>query len=247
MRFLKLFLLLPLLLSLHGNTQTGQLPPLIDRELFFGPPEIAGGQLSPDGKYMSFLKTFKGTMNIWVKDADAPFTSARPLTADTLRPIRSYFWSRDGKYILYVQDKGGDENFNVYAVNPAETPAAGQEIPNNRPLTNYKGVRTIIYAVPKSDPDALYIGLNDRDKAWHDLYKLKISSGEKTLLRQNSGKDRITNWIFDWNDQLRLATRSNDDGSNDLLRVDDKELVPIYSTGPFEDFDPYGFDKENNR
>ena len=236
-----------LALAITTKAQTSSLPPLIDRELFFGPPTIAGGQLSPDGKYMSFLKTYKGTMNVWVKDANAPFESAHVLTADTLRPIRSYFWSRDGKYILYVQDKGGDENFNVYAVSPSEKPTAGQDIPTNRALTDYKGVRTFIYSVPKSDPDALYIGLNDRDKKWHDLYKLKISTGEKTLLRQNSDKDRITGWIFDWSDKLRLATRANEDGSNDLLRVDEKELVPIYHTGPFEEFDTYAFDKDNKQ
>jgi len=248
MRFTKIIVSIALVtLALTTKAQTSSLPPIIDRELFFGPPTIAGGQLSPDGKFMSFLKTYKGTMNVWVKDASAAFESAHPLTADTLRPIRSYFWSRDGKYILYVQDKGGDENFNVYAVNPSEKPATGQDIPTNRALTDYKGVRTFIYSVPKSDPDALYIGLNDRDKKWHDLYKLKISSGEKTLLRQNSDKDRITGWIFDWSDKLRLATRSNEDGSNDLLRVDEKELVPIYHTGPFEEFDTYAFDKDNKQ
>src|SRR5436190_1875279 len=238
MRFAKILFLIPVIVfALQTRAQTNGLPPIIDRELFFGPPVIAGGQLSPDGKFMSFLKTFKGTMNVWVKDASAPFESAHALTADTLRPIRNYFWSRDGKYILYVQDKGGDENFNVFAVSPSEKPAAGQDIPTNRALTDYKGVRTVSYSVPKSDPDALYIGLNDRDKKWHDLYKLKISTGEKTLLRQNSDKDRITGWIFDWSDKLRLATRSNEDGSNDLLRVVEKELVPIYQMVPFEEFE----------
>ncbi len=248
MRFTKTILAIAFLaVAVTTQAQTSSLPPLIDRELFFGPPVIAGGQLSPDGKYMSFLKVYKGTMNVWVKEASAPFESAHPLTADTLRPVRNYFWSRDGKYILYVQDKGGDENFNVYAVNPSEKAAGGQDIPTNRALTDYKGVRAFIYSVPKSDPDALYIGLNDRDKKWHDLYKLKISTGEKTLLRQNSDKDRITGWIFDWSDKLRLATRANEDGSNDLLRVDEKELVPIYHTGPFEEFDTYAFDKDNKQ
>jgi len=114
MHFTKTILSIAFLaLAITTQAQTNSLPPLIDRELFFGPPVIAGGQLSPDGKYMSFLKVYKGTMNVWVKDASAPFESAHALTGDTLRPIRSYFWSRDGKYILYVQDKGGDENFNV--------------------------------------------------------------------------------------------------------------------------------------
>ena len=45
-------------------------------------------------------------------------------------------------------------------------------------------MRAVIYAVPKSEPDAIYVGLNDRDKAWHDLYKVEISTGERTLLRE---------------------------------------------------------------
>ena len=43
------------------------LPPIIDRELFFGNPEIAGAQISPDGKYISFVKPWKDTRNIYVK------------------------------------------------------------------------------------------------------------------------------------------------------------------------------------
>ena len=222
-------------------------PPLIDRQLLFDSPEIAGGQLSPDGKFISFVKPFKGTLNIWVKKLNEDFTAAKPLTSDTLRPIREYFWSRDGKFILYSQDKGGDENFNIYAVDPLETPAPGKDVPVNRDLTKLKGIRVLIYSVPKADPDAIYIGLNDRDPAWHDLYKLKLSTGERTLIRQNSANDRITGWVFDWDDQLRLATRSNADGSNDILRVDDKELVKIYSTTVFEDAFPIAFNKDNKR
>src|ERR1700732_3742820 len=77
-------------------------PPLIDRELFFGDPEISRAQLSPDGKFIAFIKPFKGTRNVWVKRTEDPFGSAKPLTADTTRPIPAYFWSRDGKYILFV-------------------------------------------------------------------------------------------------------------------------------------------------
>jgi dipeptidyl aminopeptidase/acylaminoacyl peptidase len=222
-----------------------QQPPVIDRELLFDNPEIAGGQLSPDGKFISFVKPYKGTLNIWVKKLNEDFSAAKPITSDTLRPVRNYFWSRDGKYILYIQDKGGDENFNIYAVDPQEVPQPGKDIPANRDLTNLQGVRVFIYAVPFKDADAIYIGLNDRDKAWHDLYKMKLSTGERTLVRQNSPEDRITGWVFDWEDQLRLASRSNADGSTDLLRVDDKELVKIYSTTVFEEAIPFAFDKEN--
>ena len=105
--------------------QNGTQPPIIDRELFFGDPEISGAQISPDGKFIAFVKPFKGTRNIWVKRTEEPFDSAKPITNDKSRPVAQYFWSRDGKYILFVQDKAGDENYLVYAVNPAENPAAG--------------------------------------------------------------------------------------------------------------------------
>src|SRR5439155_7892645 len=117
----------------------GGLPPIIDRDLFFGDPEIAGAQISPDGQFIAFLKPFKGTRNIWVKGAAEPFDKARPITADTKRPISAYFWSRDAKYILYSQDAAGDENFNVYAVLPSDTPAAGSDVPAARNITDLKG------------------------------------------------------------------------------------------------------------
>src|SRR5688572_17528426 len=133
-----------------------QQPPLIDRELFFGDPEISGAQISPDGAFIAFIKPFKGTRNIWVKKTADPFTNAKPVTADTKRPIPGYFWSRDAKYILFVQDAAGDENYNVYAVNPADAPAAGQDVPAARNLTDAKAVRAAIYSVPRSEPDAIY-------------------------------------------------------------------------------------------
>src|SRR5512143_4002725 len=116
MRLSLLLIVLALILP-PGCSQSP--PPLIDRELFFGDPEISAAQLSPDGTQITFIKPFKGVRNIWIKAADQTFERARPITADTLRPVRSYFWSRDSKYVLYVQDKGGDENYRIYAVDPA--------------------------------------------------------------------------------------------------------------------------------
>jgi len=78
------------------------LPPLIDRDLFFGGVQISGAQISPDGKYMSFLKPYKGTRNILVKKGAEPFAAARPMTSETKRPIRAYFWSRDTPFLLYA-------------------------------------------------------------------------------------------------------------------------------------------------
>src|SRR6266542_425524 len=58
------------------------LPPLIDREIFFGNPEIASAQISPDGKYIAFRKPYKDTMNLWVKRTDEPFKRSPPAGDD---------------------------------------------------------------------------------------------------------------------------------------------------------------------
>jgi dipeptidyl aminopeptidase/acylaminoacyl peptidase len=224
---------------------TQGLPPLIDRELLFGNPEIAGAQLSPDGKFLAFLKPWKDTRNVWVKRTSEPFSAARLLTTEAKRPVAGYFWSRDGKYILYVKDNDGDENFNLYAVDPAAAVAAGAEAPPSRDLTGLKGVIVQLYSVPKSDPDIAYIGVNDRDKAWHDLYKLKISSGEKTLIRKNT--ERIAGWVFDLSGQLRLAERIADNGDQDLLRVEASGFSKIYSCSVFESCGAVRFEKDGKR
>jgi dipeptidyl aminopeptidase/acylaminoacyl peptidase len=215
-------------------------PPLIDRNLFYGEVAIAGAQVSPDGRYLSFLKPYKGTRNIWLKAADEPFSAARPMSAEATRPIRSYFWSHDSKFILYVQDSGGDENFNVYAIDPSLPADPKTGVPPTRALTNLKGVRTMIYAVPKAKPDILYIGLNDRDPKWHDLYELSISTGEKKLLRKNTAE--IAEWQFDDAGTLRLAMRTTKSGDTEILRVDADKFTPLYSCSVLESCGAAAFD-----
>jgi len=131
--------------------------------------------------------------------------AARLLTTEPKRPIAGYAWSRDSKYILFAKDKDGDENFNVFAVDPGAKPADGMDAPTARDLTGLKGVRVMLVDGPKNDPDTIYIGLNDRDKAWHDLYKLKLSTGEKTLVRKNT--DNL--YMVDVRDLLQKTLQSN--------------------------------------
>ena len=222
-----------------------QQPPIIDRAAFFGEIQIAGAQISPDGQYLSFLKPYKGTRNIWIKKAGEPFTAARPMSHEATRPVRQYFWSRDSKYLLYAQDAGGDENFNVYAIDPTQAADHATGTPPTRALTSYKGVRTMIYAVPKAKPDTLYIGLNDRDPKWHDLYELSISTGEKKLVKQNT--EQIAGWDFDHDGNLRIAERTNKAGDSEILRVNPDGFKLIYSCSVLESCGVAGFDAENKQ
>jgi len=240
MKFLSALVSLLLVVSAAvAQANKAAVPPLIDRDIIFGNPEIAAAELSPDGKYIAFLKPWHDTRNVYVKAVDEPFSAARLMTTESKRPVAGYLWSRDSKYIIFAKDNDGDENFNAYAVDPSAKPAPGAEAPPSRDLTGLKGVRLILYAVPKNDPDTVYIGLNDRDKAWHDLYKLSISTGQKTLIRKNT--ERITGWVFDLKGQLRLVTRSAENGDTEFLRVDPEGFSKIYSCSVFETCDPLHF------
>lgn len=235
-------LVLGLALSTLSNSTAYAETPLLDRELFFGNPQISSGQLSPDGKFISFMKPFQGIMNVWVKEFAEPFENARPLT-DSKRPLYGYTWTEDGKYILFVKDSDGDENINLFAVDPNAQPAEGQETPESRNLTPMKDVTTRIMHASQKNPDLLWVGLNDRDKAWHDLYRLEISTGKLTLEYQN--EDRITGYEFDWDDNLRLLSRTDAAGNETLLRKDDDQLVPIYVTSVTESAGVSGWDPQN--
>jgi dipeptidyl aminopeptidase/acylaminoacyl peptidase len=212
--------------------------PLLDRELFFGDPEISGSQLSPDGKWLSFIKPYNGARNIWIKTADEPFDAARPVTADD-RPVPGYFWSRDSQYLLYVQDKGGDENFHVWAVDPAGQVIAETGVPAARDLTPVDGVRAQIYSLPKSNHDVMLVGLNDRDPSYHDIYRVDIPTGERALVRENN--EGVGFWIFDDQGELRLAYRPIPGGGAELLRVDVQGLHQIATSTYEENMNPVGF------
>ena len=215
-----------------------ELPPLLDREVFFGNPEIAGAQLSPDGRFLTFLKPLDGVLNVWVKGVDEPFEAARPLTSDD-RPVGGYFWSRDGRYVLYVQDKGGDENFHVWAVDPAE--ATGDGVPPARDLTPADGVRAMIIDVPDDDPGHILVGLNDRDPAWHDVYRVDLTTGERTLLIENT--ENVAGWVTDLDGNVRLAGRIADDGSTEILPVGEGGGLgaPVYTCSVYESCQPVRF------
>lgn len=211
--------------------------PIIDRDLFFGNPEIAGGQLSPDGNFITFMKAYNGILNIWIKKFDEDFDSARLLTKSE-RPIYSYFWSYDSKYLLYLKDKDGDENINLFSLNPFE------ESPESVNMTPFEDVRVQVLKVSKINPDQITIMLNHRDKAWHDLYQISLSNHELTLLYENT--ERITGFELDWDDQLRILYQTLENGTTlFLLKNADGSLKEIYRTLVTETAYVAGWSKNN--
>jgi len=216
-----------------------ELPPLVDRDLFIDDPRISGAQVSPDGRFMTFRRPYEGVQNIWFKAIDEPFDEARPLTADD-RPVPGYFWSQDSRYVLYVQDRDGDEDFHVWAVDPQADPEEDSGVPPARNLTDLEGVRAQILSVPRETPESILVGLNDRDPALHDVYRLNLETGERELVIEND--QNVAAWSSDLEGNVRLAMRQTRDGGTEILPVEDGSLGdPLYECSWEETCGPMGF------
>ncbi|MFK8056844.1 MAG: alpha/beta fold hydrolase [Saprospiraceae bacterium] len=256
-RFLLLaFSVLTFMSISKAQSSNSGLPPLIDRSIFFDDPEISGAKLSPDGKWMTFMKPYsatpgeEGERNVWIKSIGEAFEAARPLTAND-RPIPGYFWSHDSKYIMYVQDAGGDENYHVYAIDPSTSSgnsasAKTGDLPVPRALTSGENVRAQITSVPRSKPGVIFVGLNDRDPQFHDLYEVSIADGSRKLIYQND--DNLSSYTFDHAGKLRVATKSNEAGGTEIYAFGaDQKLTKIYECTVDESCYPTGFDAKNER
>jgi dipeptidyl aminopeptidase/acylaminoacyl peptidase len=175
---------------------------LIPREALFGNPERALVQISPDGKYLSWIAPVNGVMNVWVAP-DGDMSRARAVTNDEARGIRRYFWSYQPGTLLYLRDTGGDEDFHLYGVDVATGKA--------RDLTPFEKTTASVVAVSHGQPGAILVGMNDRDAKWHDLYRVDLATGKRTLVDRN--EDEIGNYLVDDDYTIRYATRSRPDGA----------------------------------
>lgn len=194
--------------------------PLIPRGDLFGNPTRAAGKISPDGQWLSWLAPKDGLLNIWMAPADNP-DQAKAMTDATDRPIRQYFWSPDSQSLLYIQDKGGDENFLLYGVNIA----SGEETT----LTPFENTRVDIVGGSESIRDKILVGLNNRDPQFHDVHLLDLNSGELTLVLENNG---YAGFMADDTLTVRMALCQNEAGGTDYFRVVDNsvESDPFSST-----------------
>lgn len=198
--------------------------PLIPREVLFGNPDRAALRVSPDGKHLSFLAPVNGVLNVWVAPVD-DLAAAKPVTKDTGRGIRIYFWAYTSRHLFYLQDQGGDESWKVYVVDLDSeqakdlTPFESIPGPDGKPrmLPSGKPMRpkARIEQVSPRFPDKILVGLNTRDPRYHDLYRVEIQTGNLTLVQENPG---FEGFVADDDYRVRFATRTTSDGGMELLR-----------------------------
>ena len=183
---------------------------LIPLSVLFGNPERVSPSISPDGTQLAWIAPHEGVLNVWlapVSMADGiDLAAARVITDDTDRGIRQFFWAHDGRHLLYLKDTGGDENWRLHDV---DLPTMAR-----RDLTPFDGVQTQVIGVERALPNEILIGLNRGNPQLHDVYRVRLDTGELTREEENPG---FIGWIADARLVIRGAVRPAPDGGFDLL------------------------------
>jgi dipeptidyl aminopeptidase/acylaminoacyl peptidase len=194
----------------------------IPLELLFGNPERALGTVSPDGKRIAYVAPVDGVLNVWVGAIDGG--DAKPITDDRDRGIRAYWWAFDDRHLLYIQDKGGDENWHLYRVDAATGVTAD--------LTPFEGVHANVIALSPRRPNELLVGLNRDNPAYHDVYRVDLDEGSATLQRSNPG---FAAWVVDLDLAVRGAVRATETGAGFELCVPDGDDWRVREAVDFDD------------
>jgi len=180
-------------------------PELIPREIVFGNPEKASPRLSPDGTMMSYLAPVDNVLNVWVGTIGED--DVRPVTKDTLRGIRRYFWSGDSRHIMYLQDEGGNENWLLCSV--------GLDSDETVCMTPFENVQVRIVDRNKNFPDELLIGMNKEDPKVHDVYHLDLKTGDLKMVAKNPGN--VMGWVTDADFKVRGCLMASTGGGYDFM------------------------------
>ncbi|MDB4909851.1 MAG: family peptidase [Gemmatimonadetes bacterium] len=182
--------------AMSQSTPRGSSPPrLIPIEALYESPVMQWGGISPDGRWLSYMKSWHGHQNVFVRPVGS--TRERAVTRDSVRSIGSYWWSGDGKRILWLQDRGGDENYHLFAADIADTTGSVRD------LTPFKNIEVEVLALPSTMPGTAIITLNRRDPTLADAYRVDLATSALELAAQNPGT--FLGYVADRRSQVRAA------------------------------------------
>ncbi len=196
---------------------------LIPLRDFFKNPDKTSFQLSPNGQYIAFMKPWKKRLNIHIQKIGEEKKVIR-ITESTKRDIAGYMWANNNR-IVYIQDKGGDENFHAYAVNIDGS--------NPKQLTPFDKVRVQLIDRLENSKDEMLIGLNKRNPRIFDVYRININTGNMKMIAENPGN--IQGWVTDNDGKLRVAITSDGVNQSLLYRKTEKDKFKSIITTNFKD------------
>jgi dipeptidyl aminopeptidase/acylaminoacyl peptidase len=171
---------------------------------------VSGASWSPDGQQVVLSTNLTGRMNLWKVAASGGWPIQLSESSD--RQLDAV-WSPDGKWIVFEQDAGGGEIFDLYAV-----PSDGGDAVN---LTNTPNVSE---TSPRWSPDGstLAISYRPKESSSEDIALFDWKSRQVRNLTNEQAKDR--EWgeaVWSPDGKTIYADRANAGSTDsDVYRVD---------------------------
>jgi dienelactone hydrolase len=197
--------------------------PLIPRRTLFDNPTFFGAKISPDGGWISWLAPVDGVLNVWLAPA-GDVKAGEPVTRTKGRPINWQDWTADGRFLMFLNDETGDENHHLFVVDPISHAI--------RDLTPLANISAVLSLWSLDAPGEVAVKINDRDARWHDLYRIDLATGQRTLIWENT--QELGHIGLDWHLRPRHARSNAPDGGSKRWRIEGSTLRPWLDV-PYED------------
>jgi dienelactone hydrolase len=206
MRFLLLCLAAAAALSSRAAST-----PLVPIAELFADPEMQSVQISPTGRYLTWLAPKNQRMNLAILDRQTK--QLRWLTDMKIESVVSFVWAKPDR-ILFAQQYGGREQFGMFACDPdgknlvvinklerVEATADGLG-EGDVPSSERDLPKSLVSLLPK-DPDHILMNRLRGNSGLGDVIKVNIRNGRDTVHEQNHINARV--WIADANGVVRVA------------------------------------------
>ncbi|WP_313815545.1 S9 family peptidase [Citricoccus sp.] len=193
-------------------TSTRQNCQRLDVEELFGDPDFAHPTLSPDGTRLAYLAPAHGRRNVWVRGIDEDHHAARCVTRDARRGISTYFFADDPRWLLYLQDTDGNEEWHLFRVDLEDPAAPAADL---TPLP--AGSRVFSAELLRSRAGAVIATMNPRPASL-DVFLIDVSTGEVTLLHEQSAPG--VNLLLDRDGEPAFLSRVTAEGDTEFSTLD---------------------------
>lgn len=191
---------------------SGRRPALIDLETFFADPQFANPSISPDGTRIAYLAPHRGRRNVWVRDIERTHDEAVPVTHDTRRGITTYHWTDDPRWLLYLQDTDGNEDWHLYRVDLDDPSAPAVDLTPMDPGSRVVGADPL-----PSVPGSVLVTMNRRPTLF-DTFRIDVATGETTLHREQD--DPTATVLLDRRGEPVFRTALAADGTVEISAID---------------------------
>ncbi|MEX2583609.1 MAG: S9 family peptidase [Gemmatimonadota bacterium] len=176
-----------------------------DIERYLNVRSAGAPSLSPDGAEVAFRTSITGEPQLWAVDAGGGWP--RQLTFG--EPITFHAWSPTGEWILYGNDRGGNEREGFYLINPSGTMERELLAPSD-------AFRS--FGAFTRDGGRIAYSTTERNGVDFDIHLLDLTSGSDRKVFVG----RMGLYPADWHPEARavLLTEARGEDANDVYLLD---------------------------